>query len=347
MLLPAATPGPRNGGPATLTRPIVVDGEEVGTVVIRFPAGSELSAPEAAALDALERIVLIGSVVAVLLAVLVATLVARRLTRPIRRMTTAASAIERGDLDARVGGSGPAELGDLANAFDRMAGALAREAELRRGLVADVAHELRTPVTILQGNLEEMVDGSLPATPIRLGSLHDEVLRLGRIVQDLETLAAAEAAGLELHRRTVDLAEVAGDAASLLEPWFSAAEVRLRPALSSVTVDGDPTRLNQIVTNLLTNALKFTPGGGAVEMVVRGDDGEAVLEVADTGPGIPSDELSHIFERFWRGSTARTTGGSGIGLSVVSELVHAHAGTVEATNAQGAGARFTVRIPAR
>ena len=144
----------------------------------------------------------------------------------------------------------------------------------------------------------------------------------------------------------MDLSEVAGEAASLLEPWFSAAGVRLEPVLAPVRVEGDPTRLNQIVTNLLTNALKFTPGGGTVEMVVRPDDGAAVVEVGDTGPGIPPEELPHVFERFWRGSTARTTGGSGIGLSVVAELVGAHEGTVEASNAPGSGARFTVRLPA-
>lgn len=178
-------------------------------------------------------------------------------------------------------------------------------------------------------------------------SLHDEVLRLGRLVDDLETLSAAEAAGLRLQRRPVDLAGVMADAVDLLRPQYDAAGLELTADLTPVRVDGDPTRLHQVVGNLLTNAAKFTPAGRRVAVTVVPNDGTARLEVLDTGPGLPLDELPHVFERFWRGRAAAGTSGTGIGLAVVAELVHAHGGRVEAAN-QGEGrpgTRFTVILP--
>lgn len=342
--LHGTVPAAALGAPTAVA--VTSNSERVGTAILRFPSSS-LPASEREVRDALVRTVLIGSGLAALLALVVAAAVSRRITRPLVSLTAAVRRFEHGDRTVRAvtAGQGPGELGELAHAFDRMADTLAREDSLRRALVADVAHELRTPVTILRAYCEEMVDGVSEPTVERLVSLHDEVLRLGTIVDDLETLASAEAAGLRLERKPVGLERVAADAAEMLQPQFAAAELELLVELEPVEVEGDPGRLGQVVTNLLTNALKFTPRGGRVTLAVAPQGEIARLSVADTGPGIPPDELPHVFDRFWRGIGAAGIGGSGIGLAVVAELVHAHFGRVEASSTDGEGAVFTVLLP--
>ncbi len=322
-----------------------VDGTPAGTAVLRFPA-SGLTAADQRVRNALQQTVIIGAGLAALLALWVSWLVSRRITRPLVQLTAAARSMEAGTRGARSRqASAPGELGELSAAFDRMADALDRAELLRRQLLADVAHELRTPITILQAYCEQLADGTEPATPERLASLSDEALRLGRLVADLETLAAAEAAGLHLIKAPTDLATVAAHSADLLGPAFAAADVSLVPRLQPSIVEGDATRLGQIVTNLLTNALKFSPPDGHVTLTVAASNGLARLEVCDEGPGIPAAELSHVFERFWRGSAGRQASGSGIGLAVVAELARAHGGRAEVTSEPGHGARFTVWLP--
>ncbi len=226
-----------------------------------------------------------------------------------------------------------------------MADTLEREDQLRRILVADVAHELRTPLAILQATTEAMADGVTPPTPSTLSSLHDETLRLGRIVADLEVLASAEAAGLALDLTIVDLAAVADSAAEGLRSQIEAQELSLLLALHRATVRGDKDRLHQVVTNLLTNAIKFTPVGGSITLSVRSSDGSGTIIVQDTGRGIPREDIPHVFERFWRGPGARNTTGSGVGLAVVQELVAAHGGQVTVKSEEGHGACFVVTIP--
>jgi two-component system sensor histidine kinase BaeS len=254
--------------------------------------------------------------------------------------------LEAGDRAARAGmAAAPGELGELADAFDQMADSLRQEDDLRRTLVADVAHELRTPATILRAACEELVDGLADPTPARLSSLHDEVLRLGRVIEDLEALASAQAAGLHLERAPVDLADVATAAAALLQPRFDDAGLTLSTITTPASVSGDADRLHQITVNLLTNALKFTPRGGTVTLAVEPRDALATLEVSDTGPGIPADELGRVFERFWRGTGAEHSSGSGIGLAIVAELAKAHGGRVTVDSAPGRGATFTMTLP--
>ena len=333
------------GGPGpVVTAPVLVAGQPVGTVELRFPA----QAPPAAlgVRDALVRTVAVGAVLGVGVALGVAIPIARRITRPVEELTTAARRLGRGDRDARVGSAGGfAELGELGATFDRMAAALQREDELRRALVNDVAHELRTPVTILQASCEELADGLAEPTPERLASLHQEVLRLGRVVEDLEVLAAAEAAGVRLDHQPVDLAAVAGEVLELLQPRAGQARVTLRGELHPATVSGDPHRLHQVAANLVANAVKYTPPGGTVTVTVDHAGGSVRLVVADTGPGIEPDELPHLFDRFWRGRAATGTPGSGVGLTVVAELVRAHGGRIEVTSTPGTGTAFTVCLP--
>ncbi|GIU99424.1 MAG: hypothetical protein KatS3mg014_1040 [Actinomycetota bacterium] len=326
--------------------PVVVDGRRVGSLVLRFPR-AHLPAPEAQARTTLLRTAAIGAAAAVLVAVGISAFVARRVSRPLVVLAEAARRIEAGERGVRVGlARQPGELGVLAAAFDRMSEAVEREEALRRRLVRDVAHEVRTPLAILRATTEGLVDGVLEPDPESLRSLHEEVLRLEGLVSDLETLAAADAAALRLRTERVDLAEVAGAAAALARGAAIDAEIELATELEAATVMGDPERLRQVVVNLLSNALRHTPGGGriTVRTGVHGD--EAVLEVLDTGPGIAAEDLPHVFERFYRGRGAEAGPGSGIGLAVVAELVAAHGGAVEAANRPEGGAVFTVRLPA-
>jgi two-component system, OmpR family, sensor histidine kinase BaeS len=284
---------------------------------------------------------------AALAALLAALAVSRRLARPLVALIGAADAMRRGSREVRVGplpGS-PRELQDLAETFDAMADSLNRQEELRRALVSDVAHELRTPVAILQANLEALVDGVVEHTPAQTESLHEEVLRLGERVEDLQALARADAASFGMHVTSVDLARVAAGALEQLAGHVSTAGVDIRADLVPTAVPGDPTRLHQVVTNLLVNAFKFTPSGGRVEVEVTPGPDCARLVVRDTGVGIAPDDLPHVFERFRRGSRTADVPGSGIGLAIVAQLVAAHGGTVGIDSTPGAGTTVTVQLP--
>ena len=325
--------------------PVVVDGEDVGSLVLRFPA-SHLPAPEQQVRSGLQRTALVGAAAAVLVAIGIALFVARRVSRPLVALTDAATEMASGRRGVRVGlGDQPGELGVLATAFDRMSESVEQQEDLRRQLVRDVAHEVRTPLTILRGTTEGLVDGVLEPDQETLASLHDEVLRLTSLVGDLETLAAADAATLRLDRRPVDLAEVAGAAVAVARGAATDAELVLETTLAPAPAQGDPERLRQVVVNLLSNALRHTPPGGRIDVRTAIQGEEAVLEVADSGPGIAPEDLPHVFERFYRGAGAEVGSGSGIGLAVAAELVAAHGGSIRADNRDRGGAAFTVLLP--
>lgn len=341
---PAPTAVPAQG--ATTTIPIVVGGRRVGSARFTFPAADP--APVDAARTALLRQLALGAGVAVLVAIAASAFVARRVSRPVVALTDATREFAAGrPVPETTPDGAPGELGELARAFRDMAATVHRQEQMRRAVVADVAHELRTPVTILRGQTEQLLDGIAEPTTERIVSLHDEVLRLGRLTDDLAALASADAAGLALRSRPLDLAELTRRTAAAMRAQFDGAELHLVvDAADPVPLDGDEGRLAQVLTNLLTNAAKFTPPGGTVTVGTTRRGAEAVLSVADTGPGISEDELPHVFERFWRGRAAGSRAGTGVGLAVVAALVDAHRGTVTATGAPGGGARFVVRLPA-
>jgi two-component system, OmpR family, sensor histidine kinase BaeS len=326
--------------------PVVIHGHRIGEVVIRFTEAGIGRADDVLEADLL-RAIAGAAGLAALLALVAGLAVARRLTKPVDRMITVTQAMERGERTARVGPiTAPAELRDLATAFDRMADTLDRQEKLRRDLVADVAHELRTPVAVLQAGHEALLDGFAEPTPDQLASLRDEVLRLARMVGDLQTLAAADAAALHLSLSRCDLAVIAGGAADSLVSRFEAAGITLERQLARADIQGDPRWLHQVVTNLLTNALKFTPAGGSVTISAGPAGKDAVLTVTDTGTGIDEDELPHIFDRFWRGRRASSqTSGSGIGLAIAAELALAHGGRLTANSQIGRGTRMTLTLP--
>jgi len=324
---------------------IAVQGERIGEAVVRFTNSGLASADHALRSDLLQAIFGAAGLAAVL-ALLTGLAMARRITRPVERIIAVTRAMGRGERTARVGDvAAPGELRELAIAFDQMADTRDRQDQLRRDLVADVAHELRTPVAVLQAGHEALLDGITEPTPDQLASLRDEVLRLARMVGDLQTLAAADAAALHLTRRPCDLASIAAAAADSLVGRFDAAGITLDRKLSPVVIDADPRWLHQVVTNLLTNALKFTPAGGSVTVETGPTSTKAVLTVTDTGVGIPADELPRIFDRFWRGREAMQLSGSGIGLAVAAELARAHDGQLTARSQPGQGTEMTLTLP--
>jgi two-component system sensor histidine kinase BaeS len=320
---------------------VTVAGQRVGSVRLAFPAGT----PEGRTVAWSWVVGAAGA--ALLAALLVSAYVSGRLARPLVALAAAAHRFAAGDRAARARLRAPGELGEVAQAFDAMADEVVQAETVRRRLAADIAHELRTPLAGLQAGLEELRDGLQPADAPRLAALHDQSLRLGRIVQDLADLSAAESAALSLHSVDTDLAGIAATAVAAQRPRLDAAGLMVTTELDDrAPVRGDPDRLHQAVVNVLANAARYCRPGDRVDVTARPEGGDAVLRITDTGPGIAADELPHAFDRLWRGRDTAGTAGSGIGLAVVRELVTAHGGTVGIDSPAGGGVIVTIRLPA-
>jgi two-component system, OmpR family, sensor histidine kinase BaeS len=332
-------------GQPTFRSAVLVHGKRVGTAVVRF-TGAGLSSADHALVVALLRALAAAAGLAALVALVTALAIARRVSRPVASIISVVRAMGGGQRDVRVGGvQAPSELRELATAFDQMADRLDRNEQLRRDLVADLAHELRTPVAVLQAGHEALLDGVAEPTPAELASLRDEVLRLAKMIDDLQRLSAADAAALQLTRQRCDLAGIAAAAADSLVARFDAVGTTLERRLTAVDVLADPRWLHQVVTNLLTNALKFSPAASRITIEVRPDGADAKLVVSDRGIGIPAADMPHIFDRFWRGKQALQTPGSGIGLAIAAELAAAHGGQLTARSRPGEGTEMTLMLP--
>lgn len=323
--------------------PIVVGGNVVGYAAMRLPTEGLLP-HDVSFRDSVNRLLIIGGLAAAVVAVLLGLLLARRAVAPARALTDAALGFARGDRATRISSDRDDEFGEMADAFDAMADTVDEEDRVRRTFASDVAHELRTPLAILRTSVESIQDGVVAPDAQSIASLHEEVLRMSRLVEDLETIAHADAARFSLRREPVDLGAEVRTAVAGFRNRFDEAGIELRSELERVDVQGDAVRLRQIVSNLLSNALKFTPSGGRVTVSVADGGGSAVLDVTDTGPGIPSEEIDRVFDRFYRGRAVRV-GGSGIGLAVVRDLVRAHGGEVSVNSEPGRGSRFLVVLP--
>lgn len=334
-------------GSETAEAAIVAGASGVGSIEVAG-AGPGLLTPEEEHLrSSLNRLHLIAGAASVAAALLLAFLLAETLSKPLRRIRGAAERIEHGDLRARVEPTGDPELRSVAYSLNRLAGTLEQEEQIRRQTVGDLAHELRTPVNGLLARIEAAQDGLLDA-PANLEAMHTEALRLTRLLDDLSMLADAERPGLLLEKEPLDLAEVARATADSFAPRFADAGITLEIVSSPAWVDGNRNRLEQIVSNLLSNALQYTEKGGIVTLRVEGGTAEAVLDVSDTGVGIAPEDFRHVFTRFWRSdrSRSRATGGAGIGLAIVQELVRAHNGRVAVDSKPAQGSHFRVVLPA-
>jgi two-component system, OmpR family, sensor histidine kinase BaeS len=322
--------------------PLTVDGKVVGTALVRVPAPG-LAPADAQFRQSVNGLVVLGGLGGALLAVVMGVVLARRATGPARELAAAARALAR-DRTQRVRVSGADEFGQMGSAFNAMADAIEAEDRLRREFAASVVHELRTPLTILRSQVEALQDHVVRPGPRSLASLHEEVMRLGRLVADLESLAVADAAGFSLKRVPTDMQPLVEEVVGEFAGPFAAEGIRLERTLAPVKADVDPGRIRQVLANLLSNALKFTPEGGRALVEVGAEGDRVTVRVSDSGPGIPSDERPHVFERFFRGRGAGGAG-SGIGLTVVADLVRAHGGTVDLESAPGTGTTVTVRLP--
>ena len=290
-------------------------------------------------LDAVHRYLIWASLAAVALAGVSSFLLTRRVLRPLSRMADVTRAVAAGDYTARVHVDSGDEIGQLAEAFNRMANSLERMEQLRKAMVADVAHELRTPLTNVRGYLEALSDGVVPPSAETFAILQQEILRLVRLAEDLLQLAKADAAHALLQRRTISLPELVDE---VLEPYRLrfrdkgiTPEVRVAQGAEQVAADRD--RLAQIVGNLAENAWQYTPPGGRVSIDLERTPEGVRLTVANSGNGIAEEDLPFIFERFYRAdkSRSRELGGAGIGLAIVKELAEAHGGTVGASSSAG------------
>jgi signal transduction histidine kinase len=331
-------------GAGAISRPVLVEGTQVGTLHAAPVGGSLLSPADVNLRDSLDHLHMIAGAIAIGIALVAALLLAQTISAPLRRIRSAAQRIERGELEAEIEPGGGPEVRAVGHALSRLAETLEHEDRLRRENVADLAHELRTPVSGMLSRIEAAQDGVFADQAANLEAMHGEALRLRRLLDDLDRLAAAERPGLLLEERPVDLAAVAASEADQMEAAFAEKGVGLERELTPAKFEGDAGRLAQIVANLLSNALRYTDPGGRVRLRVAAEGDDAVLEVADTGIGIEAEDLEHIFKRFWRAdrSRARATGGTGIGLAIVRELVTAHQGRMDVESAPGRGSRFRV-----
>lgn len=340
----------QQASPAELNNglPILVNGQQVGTLL---GGAVPLSAQDQAFLDQVNRAILVSGLIAGGLALIVGAILAASITAPLRRLRAAAEAIAQGRLDQRVPPGPPDEIGALSAAFNRMAESLAQAEELRRRMVADIAHELRTPLSVIQAQVEALLDGVFPADAAHIQPIHEETLLLRRLVDDLRTLALADAGQLQLELATVDVAGLVQRAVSRFQPQALEKSVTLTAEVASdlPTLKLDAQRMDQVLGILLDNALRYTPAGGRICVRVerRGQDGRLRLGVSDTGPGIPAEDLPHVFDRFWRGekSRSRAGGGSGLGLAIAKQLVEAHSGRIWAESTPGQGSTFFMELP--
>jgi len=338
--------GPVQPG-AAASAPVMVGGRQIGRVIVSRDDGRLFTAEEVQLRQQLIRMHVVAGVTSAAIALAVALYLAVTLSRPLRRIRAGAEAMGAGDLGTRVPESGDDEIRAVAEALNGLAETLQQEERLRKESVADLAHELRTPVMGLLARVEAAQDGVLPDEAANLAAMHDEALRLARLLDDLSALADAERPGLLLSVEPVDLAALAMTQVGAFAGRFADKGITLDCDAETTSVDGEPKRLEQIVVNLLSNSLRYTDPGGRVSVVVRTAGDDAVLEVTDTGIGISAEDLPHVFTRFWRGekSRSRATGGAGIGLSIVKELVRAHGGRVSADSVPGEGSVFRVLIP--
>ena len=317
------------------------------------PAQTEISAePQLSELaSAFNRSLLWSGLAAAAAGIAMVTYTTRRALAPVHVLSAAASEVARGDLSQRVDANQGSELGNLGIAFNDMAGALEDAESERRRLVADIAHELRSPLTNIQGYLEAIRDGVLEADESTVDTIYSQTNHLSSLVEDLRLLALVEAGNLRLELINADISELVRNAAEAFRPRAVDRSIGLEVTVS-VGMPGirlDPTRIRQVVSNLVDNAITHTPDGGSVVVNVSPTTHAvaAIISVSDTGTGISPDDLPHVFDRFYRVDPSRNrgTGGAGLGLTIVKRLVEAHGGQVEVTSVFGSETTFTVHIP--
>ncbi|MCL4426319.1 MAG: ATP-binding protein [Firmicutes bacterium] len=328
--------------------PLEWNGETIGVLLLDASArGPGLL--ENQFIASVNRSLLWAALLASALALALGFYLSRRLLLPLRLLTQAAGKVSQGNFTGRVSYSSSDEVGQLARAFNLMLEDLARIDELKKNLVADVAHELRTPLTVLQGSLEALQDGVIELTPSTLKSLHEETVRLTRLVHDLQELSLAEAGQLSLNLRPIAPEVTLGQTVETLRGAAASKGIELtlktEPDLPRIKADDD--RFAQILFNLISNAVRYTPPGGSVRVRAKRSGSQLEVAIGDDGPGIAPTDLPHVFDRFYRAdkSRARSSGGAGLGLAIARQLVRAQGGEIWVESQPGRGTTFFFTLP--
>jgi len=336
------------GGYTEESRTLTVSGEAVGSVDVGFYGPYSYSEVDLAFLKRLNQLLLIAAVLSMAIVAILGLVIARQLTGPITRAIQTTSRIANGHYTDRITEEkGPREIADLTESINGLAESLGRQETLRKQLTNDVAHELRTPLAVLQSHLEAMIDGTWQADQKRLESCHGEVVRISSLVKDLEKLTQIEQGNLSLQKEAFDLQALLMRISLNFQRDFASKNVQLSIQVDPVIVQIDTDKLGQVFNNLLANALKYTNPGGSVRVYTRVVKHQVAVSIADTGIGIAPEDLVQIFERFYRADKSRTreTGGSGIGLAIVKSIVEAHGGLVTVKSQLGQGSVFQVTLP--
>jgi two-component system, OmpR family, sensor histidine kinase BaeS len=327
---------------------IQVNGKTVGTI-LTAPQQPNLNPAESLFLQRTTQALVLATIGALVVALTIGILLARELTRPLQALTHAAQNIAKGDLDQQVKVTSKDEIGQLAQAFNRMSQEVARENQLRRQMTADIAHDLRTPLTVIAGYIESMRDGILQPTNQRFDLIYSEIERLQHLVTDLRMLSQVDAGELPLHPQKISPIHIIERSAELFNHHAQQQDVTLlvEPDGTTPAIFVDEARIMQVMDNLISNALRYTPAGGKIILSAKEIQEKVDITVKDTGAGISSEELPLIFDRFHRGDKSRNaeTGQSGLGLSIVKALVEAHKGRVWAESTQGEGTAFHIEFP--
>ena len=329
---------------------IEVDGEVVGIVITLEPR-TELDPNEQRYVERTNRAVLLAAVGGTAIAVALGILLARTLTKPMRELTAAIRDMAKGRLQQQVPVRTRDELGELATAFNEMSADLARSDGLRRQMTADIAHDLRTPLTVITGYLESLRDGILEPTPERIDTIYGEAQHLFHLIQDLRTLSLADAGELPLQRQAIlpsDLLQrVTAAHTHLAEKQKVALHFNSDDDLPEIDVDQE--RMVQVLGNLISNAMRYTSEGGRITLDARREGDTVLLSVADTGEGIPAEILPKVFDRFYRGeaSRPRQDGETGLGLAIAKSIIEAHGGTITVDSGVGKGTTFTITLPSK
>ena len=289
----------------------------------------------------------------VLIGIFIVSNLYTRYGKPLRQMFKAIDSVAEGDLSVRVPADDSPQFGELIKRFNKMVVELERADQQRRNLTADIAHELRTPLHIIQGKLEGIMDGVYDAAPKHINDALEETKLLGRLVNDLQTLSMAETEQLPLHQTRFLLADLMYDVSSSFSSQAESFGIELKTSIadSNLQITADYLRLNQVLSNLIANSIRHTSKGGTISLETEpgiGEAGSVRVQVKDTGVGIPSEDLPFIFDRFWRGEKSRTRDGhstSGLGLAIAKQLIHAHGGTIDAQSELGKGTTFVIELP--
>jgi two-component system sensor histidine kinase BaeS len=333
-------------------QPLRVNGRLVGYLLLE--GGMGLNDTNAAFLfTRINRAALIAALIAGGIALVLALVLSDRLIQPIRRLTQAAARLAQGDLSHRVPVQGNDELAKLGVSFNYMADSLQQAEEARRAMTADIAHELRTPLAVQRAHLEALQDGIFDPTQENIQSVLDQNLLLTRLVDDLRTLALADAGQLQLEKTPVDFAALVQRIVERFTPQAAKLQVELVLTVPTQIQTAPPVlnldagRIEQIIGNILSNALRYSPEGSQIKIDLLRSATSVQVRIQDGGPGIPPEALEHIFERFYRADRARSRaeGGSGLGLAIAKELAEMHGGTLNAANAPEGGAIFILSLP--